>query len=117
MAPVAYVTNTGARTVSVIDLSTNGVIVSPAVEGAPIGLAITPDRKQPYVTNSGAATKNVSVIDTVQNKVLGEITDGDQAFRHRHQILIAQGFNFGGICFKRWPRLRGCAWGFHAGHW
>ena len=76
MAPFAYVTNTGARTISVIDLSTNSVVASPAVQGAPIRLAITPDGKRVYITSRETAGGSfVSVLDTANNRVIDTVAN------------------------------------------
>ncbi|MEW6605820.1 MAG: beta-propeller fold lactonase family protein [bacterium] len=67
--PYAYVANSGANTVSVIDTSTNEVIATIPVGSSPGGVAITPDGRYAYVTNTGSNT--VSVIDTQTNSVIG----------------------------------------------
>src|SRR6516225_7354908 len=70
----AYITNEGedeaSNTVSVIDTATNQVVGSPITVGAnPLGVAVTPDGSNVYVTNTSPNT--VSVIDTATNQVVG----------------------------------------------
>ena len=66
----AYVTNTVADTVSVINTATNLVVGSPIAVGTdPAGVAITPDGAFAYVTNNLDDT--VSVINTATNAVVG----------------------------------------------
>ena len=66
-----YVTNASSNNVSVIDTTTNTVVVTvPLPSGSnPAGIAITPDGKRAYVANGGS--NNVSVIDTASNMVVG----------------------------------------------
>ena len=67
--PFAYVTNASSNDVSVIDTSTNTVVVpSIPVGTAPEGIAITPDGTHAYVANF--VTNDVSVIDTSTNTVV-----------------------------------------------
>lgn len=68
---VAYVTNNGGNSVSVIDTSTNTVTATIPVGGfSPIGVALTPDGTRAYVTSSSGL---VSVIDTASNTVAATI--------------------------------------------
>jgi YVTN family beta-propeller protein len=64
-APFAYVT--GDNSVSVIDTATNTVVATIPVGNDPFAVAVTPDGKHAYVTNSDPNT--VTVIDTATNKV------------------------------------------------
>jgi YVTN family beta-propeller protein len=79
MTPLAYVTNSKANTVSVIDIATNKVMHMVNVGVFPWGVAITPDGKNAYVTNWGSDAPstntmgNVSVIDTATNTVVNTI--------------------------------------------
>jgi YVTN family beta-propeller protein len=68
MAPFAYVTSSGSRTVSVIDTATNTVVAAPSVDGAPLRLAVIPDGKRVYITSRGD-DGIVSVLDTATNTV------------------------------------------------
>ena len=70
----AYVANSGAGTVSVINTITNTVSGAVTVGAAPHGVAVTPDGSHVYVTNSGAST--VSVISTATNTVTGTVSVG-----------------------------------------
>src|SRR4051794_26994812 len=79
MAPFAYVTNTGSGTVSVIDTASNTVVATPAVIGAPIRAAMTPDGKRAYIASrETAGGAFVSVLDTATNtivKTIPNVTD------------------------------------------
>ena len=70
-APFAYVANSGANTVSVIDTATNTVLVTIPVGQFPSGVAVTPDGKRAYVANQN--TNNVSVIDAATNTVAATV--------------------------------------------
>lgn len=53
--PLAYVTNAGGNTVSVVDTATNSVVGSPIPVGTnPDGIAITPNGHTAYVANFGS---------------------------------------------------------------
>jgi YVTN family beta-propeller protein len=69
---VAYVTNPGNNTVSVIDTSTNTVTGTIAVGNGPEGVVFSPDGTRAYVANSSGDT--VSVIDTATNTVVATMT-------------------------------------------
>ncbi|MGC9157329.1 MAG: YncE family protein, partial [Candidatus Micrarchaeia archaeon] len=58
---LAYVTNYGSDTVSVIDVSTNTIVNTITVGSEPTGVAFNPSGTLAYVTNYGSNT--VSVID------------------------------------------------------
>src|ERR1700736_2597858 len=80
----AYISNAGSNSVSVIDTETNTVVGSPLTVGSqPAGIAVTPDGKYAYVTNTniqGFTGSTVSVINTATNTVLGSpITVGSGA--------------------------------------
>ncbi|WP_051797319.1 beta-propeller fold lactonase family protein [Streptomyces sp. NRRL S-337] len=65
-----YVANSGAGTVSVIDIETNAPTDNAiSVGGQPRTLAIAPDGSRLYVTDSG--TGSVHVVDTATRAVLG----------------------------------------------
>jgi YVTN family beta-propeller protein len=58
----AYVTNTGANSVSVIDVENSAIIGSPvSVGGSPVRISVSPDGRWAYVTNF--ATHTVSVLN------------------------------------------------------
>ena len=59
--PYAYVTNAGNDTVSVIDTGTNHVILTVAVGGSPLSVAVHPRGAAAYVAN---LDRTVSVLDT-----------------------------------------------------
>ncbi|MFO7400958.1 MAG: hypothetical protein C0P63_016450, partial [Actinomycetales bacterium] len=59
---VAYLTNQGNDTVSVVDITTNTVIATIPVGGAPTGVAAGPGGTRVYVANRDSDT--VSVINT-----------------------------------------------------
>ena len=74
--PIAYVTNPGSNTVSVINTATNTVVGGPIpVSNNPNGVAITPDGRHAYIAN--LLSNNVSVIDTGTN------------VRHRRRLQCA----------------------------
>jgi YVTN family beta-propeller protein len=68
---LAYVTNQGSATVSVIDLATNQKTQDIPVGVEPYGVALTPDGTRAYVANS--ASNSVSVIDTASNTAVATI--------------------------------------------
>ena len=76
--PYAYVSNSDANTVSVIDTATNNVIATVPVGPDPRGIAITPDATRAYVANRDGTT--LSVIDTLTNMVVQTITVGATPF-------------------------------------
>jgi YVTN family beta-propeller protein len=78
-APLAYVTNTGSNTVSVIDTATNSVVATVAVGLIPRGVAVTPDGKHTYVANGGDPG-TVSVIETAGNTVVATVPVGSDPF-------------------------------------
>ena len=68
MAPGLFVTNAGSGTVTKIDTATNEVTIAPIKVGnAPSSIAISPDGKYAYVTNTAGNT--VSVITCPDNAV------------------------------------------------
>ncbi len=71
----AYVANTNANVVSVIDTTTNLVTGTIAVGAAPAEVAITKDGKRAYVANTGSST--VSVIDAEAQAVVDTIPVAD----------------------------------------
>ena len=72
--PLAYVTNSGDGTVSVIDTVSNKVLTTIAVGQEPIAVAVAPDRDRAYIANY--RSNSVSVIDTTTNTVLDTIPVG-----------------------------------------
>jgi YVTN family beta-propeller protein len=79
--PYGYVTNYGNGTVSVVNAPTSAIAGSPINVGPnPSFVAITPDGRHAYITNTNAAASpgSVSVIDTATNTVVATITVGDQ---------------------------------------
>lgn len=76
-APFAYLVNETSDTVSVIDTAANKVVTTVAlpVGSFSLGVAVTPDGKHAYVTNSnfGSNPGTVTVIDTATNKVVTTI--------------------------------------------
>jgi len=50
----AYVTNAGAKSVSVIDTATNTVVATVGVEFIPVHVSFSPDGVHAYVTNAGS---------------------------------------------------------------
>ena len=82
--PYAYITNSGDKTVSVIDTQSNTVIATIPVGGIPGGVAVSPDGNKIYVTSynitSSLANDNgkgiVSVIDGATNTVTATVSVG-----------------------------------------
>ena len=77
-APVLYIPNQHANTVSVIDGSTYSAIKTITVGQEPYGVGISPDGKTVFITNMAADT--VSVIDTATNTVTKTVSVGDFPF-------------------------------------
>ena len=73
-APLAYVTNSGSDTVSVMNTSNNTAVNTVTVGSYPTGVAITPNGSFAYVTDNGSNT--VSVIKTSTNTVVKTVTVG-----------------------------------------
>ena len=73
-APLAYVTNAGSGTVSVINTATNSVLTTVPVGVSPEQVAVSLNGLFAYVTNPGS--DNVSVIDTATNTVVATILVG-----------------------------------------
>jgi YVTN family beta-propeller protein len=72
--PNAFVSNSFADSVSVIDTNTNKLVITIPVGTAPVNPTFTTDGKQVYVANSQAGT--LSVIDVATNKVTATIPAG-----------------------------------------
>jgi YVTN family beta-propeller protein len=70
----AYLANTAANTVTVIDTSSGTVLASIPVGAAPSRVAISPDGTRAYVSNRESAS--VSAIDTVTDTVVATIAVG-----------------------------------------
>ena len=68
---LAYVTNQGSNSVSVVDLSTNSEVTKIPVGVEPYGIALTPDGKRAYVVNGGSGS--VWAFDTSTNKLIFEL--------------------------------------------
>lgn len=72
----AYVTNSEADTVKVLDTSTNSVVDTIDVGKAPVGVAVAAGGELVYVANSGEDT--VSIIDAETDAVEGTVEVGSQ---------------------------------------
>src|SRR5947207_8129571 len=72
--PAAYVTNSAANTVSVIDATTATVVKTLNVGTNPFGVAVDLPGNQVFVTNRGSNT--VSIIDMGTNTVIGTVPVG-----------------------------------------
>lgn len=77
-APLAFITNAGSGTVSVIDTETNSVTATLGVGQNPVGVAVSPDGRAVYVTNLSSGT--VSVIDAAALSVARTYTAGASPF-------------------------------------
>lgn len=74
---LAYITNHGSATVSVIDTANNNIIATVPVAPNPYGVAINPAGTRVYVThNTGGVNAGVSVIDTTNNYSVTTVTTG-----------------------------------------
>lgn len=69
-----YVTNSGDKTVSVIDANTNTVTATINVDNYPFGIVASLDGSTVYVANNG--TNTISVIDVATDKVVNTYTVG-----------------------------------------
>jgi YVTN family beta-propeller protein/YD repeat-containing protein len=85
-AHLAYVTNEGDNSVSVIDTSSNIVVDTINVGDSPVGIAISPDDAFIYVANQ--FDDSVSVVDTSINSVIATINVG---FGPRHLAVSLDG--------------------------
>ena len=74
IAPLAYITNYGSNSVSVINTANESVIATIPVGGLPIGIAVSRDGTRAYVANYNDNT--VSVINAITNKVMATISAG-----------------------------------------
>ena len=73
----AYVANQFSRSVSVIDVATNGVVATFPVTGDPFKVAVSPDGSALYVgTNAGRAFK----LDAATGAPLGSVSTGHTPF-------------------------------------
>lgn len=71
----AFVANSNAGTVSVIDTSSDAVVATLAVGATPASPAVSADASRVYVPNTGSDT--VSVLSVATNAVVGTIAVGD----------------------------------------
>lgn len=71
---LAYVTNGGDNTVSVVDIGARRVVATIPVGAYPHGIRISPDGREAYVANLKDGT--VSVINTVSQKQVAQIPVG-----------------------------------------
>lgn len=75
--PFVYVTNVQSRTVTVIDASTDAVVATTDVDGAPIRLAAMPDGRSVLVTMRAANVGRVATLDTSTHQVTATFGLGD----------------------------------------
>jgi YVTN family beta-propeller protein len=68
---IAYITNQGDNTVSVIDIQQNKVINTIKVGKAPVGVAVSTKLKRVFISN--VESGDISVIDSAINKVIESI--------------------------------------------
>jgi YVTN family beta-propeller protein len=73
MSPFVCVANSGAGTVSVLDTATSTVVATIPVDGAPVGVAITPDASRAYVTTRRVQVGGLSVIDIATKNVTAKL--------------------------------------------
>jgi len=72
----AYVSNSGADSVSIIDTNTHEVLTTVRTDKAPVNPTFTPDRRQVYVANSQAST--LTIIDVETDKVTTMSAGGER---------------------------------------
>jgi gliding motility-associated-like protein len=77
-ASLAYITNSGLNSVSVISTVSKALIESIPVGTAPYGLSVSPDASLIYVANFDS--NNISVINTSSNTVIATIAVGLKPF-------------------------------------
>jgi YVTN family beta-propeller protein len=73
-APVGYVVNQTAGTVTVVNLQSNATVASINVGSTPYAAVLSPDGKKLYATSSSG--NSLKVISTATNTVIGSITVG-----------------------------------------
>ena len=83
-----YVTNTQDDTVSVIDLTTQKIIITIEVAMTPEGISYDAASKQVLVASWGE--NQVSVIDATTNKLKGHIKTGEKSRAFGQFILTEQ---------------------------
>lgn len=76
----AYVADLYGNTISVVNTTTDTVVVTIPAGGYPIGVAISPDGTRAYATNIFVQFCTVSVIDTATNTVVTTIPVGVNPF-------------------------------------
>lgn len=75
---MAYISNVGSNTVSVINTASNTVVSTINVGNSPIAVSVSPDNKRVYVANSGSGS--ISVIDAVNNTLIKNIGVGSYPY-------------------------------------
>jgi YVTN family beta-propeller protein len=73
-AGLAYISNSGSDSVSVIDVGTNAVVTTVPVGGAPFGVAVNAIGTRAYVAN--VIDRTLSVIDIASNQVVDSLPVG-----------------------------------------
>lgn len=68
-----YVSNAGSASLSIIDPSLEYVLKTISVPGGPGALAFDPTYKNVYVAHSGRGSNNVTIVNDLNNAVIGEI--------------------------------------------
>jgi YVTN family beta-propeller protein/VCBS repeat-containing protein len=74
----AYVANTPAKTITVIDTVNRTVVTTIQLDEQPVSLDVTPDGKRVYVVDD--TTNLIHVIDATNNTVLAPIDFGDSRY-------------------------------------
>lgn len=74
---LAYITNQGSDSVSVLDIASKQVTRTIAVGKAPVGVAIAPKKQRVYISNANSQT--VSVINSATQQTVQEIPVNAQA--------------------------------------
>jgi YVTN family beta-propeller protein len=104
----AYVTNSSANVVDVLDLQARAFVVAIPVGSTPMGLDLTPDGSLLYVANSGG--NNISVIDVASRTEVRRITVPPIANDTRRPFDIAIASNGTALVTTTFS---GSGWGGH----
>src|ERR1043166_7413152 len=74
-APLAYVSNEGSASVSVVDTATDKVVSTLKIGEKPRGIALSPDAKRLYISDQTANA--LRVIDTEKGSEMAKVALGD----------------------------------------
>lgn len=69
--PIAYITNQGSNTVSVVDIKNRKITHEIPVGNGPVGVAISLKQNYGFITNANDGS--VDVLDLYQNKIVKKL--------------------------------------------